>query len=159
MALEDWNWRLARDNQDYPWDCAACSTAWALRTIGRTVTEQDVIAGLGPSRISPTLGLLDASGAGLVSYLAEVGVSAANNPNTSWSNVVDAAGYQPMVIGGRAWCHWVGVRMGSAAAGVGADKPLLLMNPAPGYMGVAQTLDELQWDDLGSFSAVWFTAW
>ena len=141
MGVADWNWLLPRDNQDYPWDCSACSTAWAMRTIGRQVTEQDVIAGLGPGRISPLLGLLDASGAGLVEYLAEAGISASNNPTATWDEVQAAAGYQPMVIGGRAWCHWVAVRMGSRTAGTNGPDALVLMNPAPGYQDVDQVLD------------------
>jgi hypothetical protein len=130
-----------------------------MRTIGFGVTEQDVIAGLGPTRISPQLGLLDASGAGLVLYLAEQGITAANNPNASWQNVMDAAGYQPMVIGGRTWNHWVGVRMGSLAIHRTDLAQLALMNPAPGYMGIEQTLEEMDFDALGPFSAVWFQAW
>lgn len=159
MAASDWNWLLPRDNQDYAWDCSACSTAWAMRTIGFNVTEQDVIAGLGPSRISPSLGLLDASGAGLVSFLEENGIHAENNPNATFSDVVAAAGYQPMVIGGRAWCHWVGVRMGGVCAGLDPARPLALMNPAPGYMGVDQWLSAADFDRLGTFSAVWFSSW
>lgn len=159
MGVTDWNWLLPRDNQDYPWDCAACSTAWAMRTIGFEVTEQDVIAGLGPTRISATYGLLDASGAGLVSYLEEMGISAENDSDASFGDVVDAAGYQPMVIGGRAWCHWVGVRMGSVAAGVPTVEALALMNSAPGWMGVDQILTANKFLELGPFSAVWFTAW
>lgn len=159
MALEDWNWRLAADPQDYPWDCAACSTAWAMRTIGRSVSEQDVIAGLGPGRISPSLGLLDASGAGLVSYLAEQGIAAESNPNASFQEVTDAAGFQPMVMGGRQWCHWVGVRLSPAIFGRPDLRALALMNSAAGYMGVDQVLYEDQFASLGSFSAVWFTSW
>jgi hypothetical protein len=159
MGLTDWNWLLARDNQDYPWDCSACSTAWAMRTIGFTVSEQDVIAGLGPERISPSLGLLDASGAGLVSYLGEQGIQAANNGDASWQEVMDAAGYQPMVIGGRAWGHWVAVRMGSSAVGLAGVDALALMNPAPGYDGVDQILYPADFSRLGAFSAVWFTSW
>lgn len=159
MGTQDWNWRLEADLQDYAWDCSACSTAWCLRTIGYGHTEQDVIVGLGPSRISPTLGLLDATGAGLVSYLAEQGVSSENNPDASFDDVVAAAGYQPMVIGGRAWCHWVAVRMGGPAAGAARRLPLLLMNPAPGYQGVSQALSAEQFAQLGPFSAVWFTSW
>lgn len=159
MGLTDWNWLLPTDLQDYPWDCAACSTAWAMRTVGFAVTEQDVIAGLGPDRISPTYGLLDASGAGLVSYLAEQGITAQNNPDALWEEVMAAAGYQPMVIGGRAWNHWVAVRMGAAAAGRGDLDVLALMNPAPGWLDVGQGLWIGQWEELGPFSAVWFEAW
>jgi len=159
MALTDWNWRLPTDLQDYPWDCSATSTAWCLRTIGRNETEQDVIAGMGPERISPSLGLLDASGDGLVEYLAELGVSAENNPSASWTDVIGAAGHQPMVIGGREWCHWVAVRMGTWAIGRPDLDIIALMNPAPGYRGVGQTLDPEDFAALGTFSAVWFTAW
>lgn len=159
MGVTDWNWLLPTDHQDYPWDCSACSTAWAMRTVGYPLSEQEVIAGLGLGRISPSLGLLDASGAGLVSYLGEVGITADNNPDASWQELLDAAGYQPMVIGGRAWCHWVGVRMGSSAAGLTGDQRIALMNPAPGYMGVQQVLWEDQFNALGPFSAVWFTDW
>ena len=159
MSLTNWNWKLPADPQDYPWDCAACSTAWCTRTVGYSLTEQDMIAALGPSRISATYGLLDASGAGLVSCLAELGISAENNPNASWQEVMDAAGYQPMVIGGRAWCHWVAVRMGSVAAGVNAVEALALMNPAAGWYGVNQMLLQVDFQQLGPFSAVWFTGW
>jgi hypothetical protein len=159
VGLTDWNWALPADPQDYPWDCSANATAWAMRTIGRNVTEQDVIAGLGPGRISPTYGLLDASGAGLVSYLGEQGITAANNPNASWQDVMAAAGYQPMCLGGRAWCHWVACRMGSSAIGRPELELLALMNGANGYMGVYQTLNPDQFALLGDFSAVWFEAW
>lgn len=159
MAAEDWNFRLAADTQDYPWDCSAASLAWCLRAIGRSETEQDVIAGLGPWRISSVYGLLDASGAGLVEYLGELGIAAANNANASWLDVTGAAGYQPMVIGGREWCHWVAVRMGGPCAGIPAAPDILLMNPAPGYDGVYQTLTEPDFDRLGAFSAVWLYQW
>lgn len=159
MAPTDWNWKLEKDLQDYAWDCAACSLAWALRSVGIMLSEQDVIAGLGPARISPTLGLLDASGSGLVSYLGELGVGAENNPDAGWQDVVDAAGYQPMVMGGRYWCHWVGVRMAGPAFGRTDLDLVLLMNPSPGYLGVRQTIDQDDFLALGPFSAVWFTSW
>ena len=159
MALSDWNWQLPVDLQDVPWDCSATSLAWCLRAIGRSETEADVIAGLGPARISPAYGLLDASGAGLVEYLAELGIASANNASASWQEVQDAAGYQPMVLGGRAWCHWVAVRLGSDLAGRPDLAALALMNSAPGYMGVNQVLYDDDFARLGTFSAVWFTSW
>lgn len=159
MSLEDWNWRLPADLQDVPWDCAACSLAWCLRSIGRSETEADVVAGLGPSRISPALGLLDASGAGLVEYLGELGIGAANNPDASWDEVLAAGGYQPMLIGGREWCHWVAVRIASQRFLEATDRTLALMNPSPGYEDVRQVLYYDQFTGLGPFSAVWFTSW
>jgi hypothetical protein len=159
VAAGDWNWRLAADPQDLPWDCAACSTAWCLRTIGLEYSEEDVVEGLGLGRISPTLGLLDASGAGLVSYLGEVGVNAENNPSADYDSVLAAAGYQPMLIGGQIWCHWVAVRMGATCFGLASDPGLALMNPAAGYMGVDQVLTREDFSRLGPFSAVWFNSW
>lgn len=161
--MAQWNFRLPADPQDYSWDCAACSLAWCLRAAGLDYSEQEVIYGLGPSRISPTYGLLDASGAGLVSYLAEIGVTAENNGNASWDEVMAASGSQPMLIGGRNWCHWTGVRMGSLQFSQSTGYPdvnlLALMNPANGWMGVYQSLSPEQFSQLGSFSAVWFTSW
>lgn len=159
MGLVDWNWRLPVELQDVPWDCAAASLTWCLNTIGRDVTEYEVVTGLGPARISPAYGLLDASGSGIVDYLSTIGISAENNSAASWQDVMDAAGYQPMLIGGRAWCHWVGVRIGSQAFPSDLEPVLALANPAPGYMAVDQVLDEPMFLELGPFSAVWFTTW
>lgn len=156
MGVDDWNWRYPLNVQDYPWDCSAASLAWALSAYGFPISEQEVILGLGPERISATYGLLDASGTGLVSYLAEIGIPASNNPDASWDDLMAAAGFQPMVIGGRGWCHWSGVRMGSTAAGIQTPNMLALANPAPGYMGVEQLLYWTDFGELGPFSAVWF---
>jgi hypothetical protein len=159
VALSDWNWRYPVELQDVPWDCAAASTAWALHTIGYPQTEADVVAGLGPSRISPAYGLLDASGAGLVEYLGEIGVTALHNAAASWGDVTAAAGYQPMVMGGRGWYHWSGVRIPGPGISTGYSDYLALANPSPGWMGVSQTMDEYDFETLGTFSAVWFTSW
>jgi hypothetical protein len=94
-----------------------------------------------------------------VSYLAEIGVGSDNNPLASWDDIMAAAGHQPMVIGGRAWCHWVAVRMGSTLAGREDLEALALMNPAPEWLKVGQMLEVEDFADLGPFSAVWFTSW
>jgi hypothetical protein len=159
MGLDSWNWRLPVELQDVPWDCAAASLTWCLNTIGRTETEADVVAGLGPARISPAYGLLDASGAGLVEYLGELGISSECNSSASFDDVLAAAGYQPMLMGGREWCHWVGVRIGSPLFPSANDQMLALANPAPGWMGINQVITRYEFDQLGAFSAVWFTSW
>jgi hypothetical protein len=159
MGLQDWNWKLPVEIQDVPWDCAAASLTWALNAVGYPQTEADVVAGLGPSRISPAQGLLDASGAGLVEYLNELGLTAFNDADASFQEVMDAAGYQPMVIGGRQWCHWTAVRIGSGVFGASVPQALALANPAPGWMGVDQILEAFTFAELGPFSAVWFTGW
>lgn len=159
MGLADWNWRLPVELQDVPWDCAAASLTWCLNTIGRPETEADVVAGLGPARISPSYGLLDASGGGLVEYLSELGIGAANNPSASFDDVLAAAGYQPMLMGGRGWCHWTGVRIGKVFEPSYANSKLALANPAPGWDGIQQIMDPYDFSRLGAFSAVWFTSW
>lgn len=158
VSAGDWDWRHPVELQDVPWDCAAASLAWALQAFGRNITEAEVIAGLGPQRISPTYGLLDASGSGLVEYLAELGIPAANDPDAAWEEVESAAGFQPMVIGGRSWCHWTGVRMGMSCFRSEPDRVILLANPAPGYQGIEQTLTDSAFHIIGPFSAVWFPA-
>lgn len=155
MGVSDWNWRLPIDRQDTPWDCSATSLSWCLRAMGLEWSESEVVAGLGPSRISPTWGLLDASGAGIVDWLSTIGVAASNTASASWRDTMAAAGEQPMLIGGRQWCHWVAVRMGTRAAGIVQLDALALMNPAPGYMGIDQVLEETDYQLLGPFSAVW----
>ena len=159
MASTDWNWRLEADPQDVPWDCAATSVAWCLRTVGYAWSEQDVVESMYPKYLSAQYGLLDASGVGIVEWLATIGVSASSNPNASYQELLDAAGFQPMVMGGRYWCHWVAVRMGGPCFGRPDVGLLALMNPAPGYMGVNQVLSRGQFESLGPFSAVWFTSW
>jgi hypothetical protein len=159
LSLADWNWRLPPELQDVPWDCAAASLTWALNTIGRGVTEADVVAGLGPSRISPTYGLLDASGAGLVSYCGEIGVQAAYTPNASWDDILAAAGSQPMIMGGRYWNHWTGVRIPTHWATDPYYEYVALANPSPGWMSIGQTMSGAQFASLGTFSAVWFCSW
>jgi hypothetical protein len=103
--------------------------------------------------------LLDASGVGLVEYLAELGITADNNPDASWDDVIAAAGSQPMLIGGRAWCHWVGVRIPNGIVNLTASTVLALANPAPGYEYVWQVLYKEDFPRLGAFSAVWFESW
>jgi len=158
MAVDGWNWKYPTEFQDVPWDCAAASLTWALNAHGYAITESEVVAGLGPGRINPTHGLLDATGAGIVSYLSELGIPALNNADASWQEVLAAAGHQPMVVGGRYWCHWTGVRMGPWAVGYPDSEWLWLANPAPGWMGVDQWMDSINFDTLGPFSAVWFPA-
>jgi hypothetical protein len=103
--------------------------------------------------------LLDASGAGIVDYLATIGIDAENDASADWSEIYFSAGYQPMLMGGRNWCHWTGVRISPVALERPDIDLLALANPAPGYMGVEQTIGPEDFDRLGTFSAVWFTAW
>lgn len=149
-----WDPMWPAELQDASWTCSAASLAWAMSAGGFETTELSVVVGLGPARISPALGLLDASGAGLVDYCRELGIGAENNGNASWSDVVAAAGSQPLLIGGRGWNHWTGVRLGFTYPATG-ETYLVLANPAPGWMAVFNILSEADFLRLGAFSAVW----
>jgi hypothetical protein len=159
MGITDWNWKHPVELQDVAWDCAAASTAWALQACGHPYSEYEVAAGLGPGRISPAYGLLDASGAGIVAWLAEIGIGAENDSAVSWTELIDAAGYQPMIAGGRGWYHWTGVRISNVVFGASGETLLALANPSPGWKGIDHVLDLEDFADLGPWSAVWFTSW
>lgn len=159
MSLATWNWRLPSELQDVPWDCAAASLTWCLNTIGRGVTEAEVVAGLGPGRISPEYGLLDASGSGLVSYLAEIGIEADNLNPCTWTDVHNLAGHNPTLFGGRGWYHWSGVRLAGDIIGRPDIDEVVLANPSPGYMNIYELMAGYQFDSLGPFSIVWFAHW
>jgi len=94
-----------------------------------------------------------------VSYLAELGIGAENDADATWDDVIVAAGFQPMLIGGRGWYHWTGVRLWSGLVAPDLSDGIALANPAPGWMGIDQVMLEGDFHALGGFSAVWFTSW
>jgi hypothetical protein len=139
--------------QEEDFDCSQESLEWALYSLGRRPQEN----WLEPTMIaegvmSRDLGLLDASGAGLAAFVrrhyGEYGYTAENVASVSYEDVVREAGLYPLLIGGRAWNHWSGVR------GYDAGQGLLLANPAPGWKGIGQTLTRQQFTALGPFSMV-----
>jgi hypothetical protein len=143
--------------QESDFDCSQESAEWALWSVGRKpddgwMTQTMIAEGV----MSPSLGLLNASGAGLADWLnryyAEDGYHAYNDDQVTFDELAEDCGRYPMCIGGRAWGHWSGLR----AYDVERDL-LLLANPSAGWKGVGQTLDRAQFDRLGSFSAVHLT--
>lgn len=158
-ALPVYDWTTPARLQETDWDCSVESTEWALFAWGRTpddnwIENSMIAAGV----VDPAVGLCDASGAGLANWVnteyGEDGYYAENVNPVSFDEVAAEAATlsHPIMAGGRAFYHWVGVRGFDAAGDV-----LLLANPAPGYMGVYQTLNRQQWDALGSFSMVRLT--
>lgn len=155
-ALPVYDWKHPAIMQQHDWDCSQESICWALHAWGRTPDEawmeQSMIAA---GVISPSLGCMDASGAGLARWVndeyAEFGYWAENDGSVSFDDVVAEARTHkhPLAIGGRAFYHWVGVRGYDAVM----DR-ILLANPAPGYKGVYQTLTRQQFANLGAFSLV-----
>jgi hypothetical protein len=144
-------------NQDWDWDCSQESAQWCLRSWGRNPDDDWMESSLIQSgTVTPEYGLMDASGAGMADWFnaeyGEFGYLASNEPSVSFDDVaLEAATMQhPLMIGGRAWYHWVGCR------GFDGDV-LLIANSAEGYMGVTDWLSRSQFEALGPFSMVRLT--
>lgn len=125
------------------WQCAAASAAWAFQSIGFNLGQDDVVRLLG-DRISVQYGLMQGDGSGLAAMFREQGLQAINEW-ISWDWLVEHAGSMPILIGGVAWNHWVGVR----------DKSLRLANPAPTWKNVGSKLSKDEFDRWGPFAAVY----
>jgi len=145
--------------QENDWSCSQDAAEWALWAYGRHPSddwmEQSMIdVGV----INPSVGLCDASGSGLANWLTteygEFGYVATHQNPVSFSDLAEEAStlQHPIMAGGRAWCHWTGIRGYDPA-----NDLLLLANPAPGYRGIYQTLSRDQFDQLGPFSMVRLT--
>jgi len=143
--------------QDSDFDCSQDSTEWALWSVGRRPTDhwltQTMIA---EGVMSVSLGLMDASGAGLSAFLerhySEDGFTSASVSPVAFEALAEESQRCPMLIGGRRWGaggHWSGLRGYDAERGV-----LLLANPAAGYTGINQEMTRSQFDARGSWSAV-----
>jgi hypothetical protein len=144
--------------QQNDWSCAVRSTyaaLWAMADQGliEPVTygddgPRDVYNLLVPTYDESTNGLKDASGTGIVAALAKWGITAHNQAVVTLAEVQAKAGTCPVLIGGRAWYHWVYVR------GVEDDGTLILENPSPGYKNIRFQLRD-SFATLGPFSMVW----
>ena len=146
--------------QDTDFDCSQDSAEWALWSVGRRPSDQWLTQTMiAEGVVSPSLGLLDASGAGLASFLrrhyGEDGFDAANLSPVSFDALAAESGTYPLMIGGRKWGaggHWSGLR------GYDAERDVLLLaNPAAGYVGINQDMNREQFARLGAFSAVSLT--
>lgn len=145
--------------QDSDFDCSQDSTEWALWSVGRRPSDQWLAQTMiAEGVMSVNLGLLDASGAGLASFLnrhyggAEGGFVSTNVSPVSFDALAAESGRCPLLIGGRRWGaggHWSGLRAYDAERGV-----LLLSNPAAGYTGINQEMTRSQFDARGPWSAV-----
>ena len=109
--------------------------------------------------VSPSLGLLDASGSGLAAWITRHygrdGFEGSNQDPVTFDQLAEDCGRYPMLIGGRRWGaggHWSGLRAYDVAADL-----LLLANPAAGYVGINQSMSREQFARLGPFSAVHVT--
>jgi hypothetical protein len=131
------------------WTCSIRSTMWMLKSIGIPVTSAEAQDAMSPRYCNSAVGLLDATGAGVVEVLRDCwSVAAFNRAPVSFDEVAGWAGTRPVMIGGRNWGHWTAVR------GFDGER-LVLANPGgTGPRFGQQTLNRQQFEDLGWFSAV-----
>lgn len=132
------------------WTCSIRSVMWMLKSLGIPVTPEEAQNRMYPKYVSAELGLLDASGAGMVEALRTGwGLTATSHSPVTFDEVATWAGRRPVAIGGRIWGHWTAVR-GANEAG-----DLVLANPGgTGPRYGQQTLNRQQFQELGWFSAV-----
>lgn len=140
--------------QNDPWSCGPTSLRWAMWSVGRRPTEQWIESTMTAENVAnPDDGVTDASGAGIAAFVTEqygeFGFTGRNENPADFDYLANISGKYPMLIGGRTWGHWSGLRGYDRAQDV-----LLLANPAEGWHGVGQMMNRQQFTDLGSFSAV-----
>ncbi|MCC6174900.1 MAG: lytic transglycosylase domain-containing protein [Chloroflexi bacterium] len=146
------------DLQPDDWSCSEQSAQWLLRSIGRNpgdawIRDQLLSAGL----VTKENGLMDASGASLAAWLQreygdEMGLTFTNDANVDWDDLVEIAGEQPIMLGGRNWVHWTGVRYPTQ------EGTLALANPAPNWQAAGNELDRAEFDRLGPWSLITVSA-
>lgn len=139
--------------QPNSWACSVYSLLWALHSLGRGTSAAWLQqAMLDQGVVTVANGLERADGSGLVAFVdreySELGIEAFRNTSPTLADVQAKAGQVPILIGGRAWYHWVGVRS------VQSDGTLNLANPADGWQGIHQELRD-SWGRLGPWTMVW----
>lgn len=145
------------DPQPDDWSCSVQSAQWLLRAVGRNPArawlEQQLVGPLGANPVvSREYGLMDATGRTLARWLQteygnEMGLTFAAQAVNSWDDIVAFASKGPLMLGGRTFNHWTGVR-------AYRDGKVLLANPAGSWKGVGQELTRDEFDALGSWSAI-----
>ncbi len=136
--------------QPNDWSCSCCATTWALQSLGHNVTREGITAKMvSEGLVSPALGLLDGSGADLANWLGEeFGLLTQRRYPAQPEWVMSVAGAGPVLIGGAALYHWVAVRYPDGDG-------LALSNPAPGWHGIGDYLDPMEWARWGQWAAIW----
>jgi hypothetical protein len=139
--------------QRQDWTCSIRSTMWLLKSIGIAVSPEEAQDAMSPRYVNSDVGLLDASGAGIVEVLRDHwGVKAMAYPSLTFDRALEMAGRVPLAIGGRNWGgpglgHW------SAVRGSGGDW-LTLANPAKGATFGQSAISRNDWARMGPFSGV-----
>ena len=87
-----------------PYSCSVGATYWCLRSIGVSLSQQDLESVMAPGLVSSDLGLLDGSGASIARLLRDrYGLSATNSSPVTFGQLCARAGQQPIAIGGSRW--------------------------------------------------------
>lgn len=139
--------------QRQDWTCSIRSTMWLLKSISIDVTPDEAQDAMSPRYVNSDVGLLDASGAGIVAVLRDHwGVKAQNYPSLTFDQAQEMAGRVPLAIGGRNWGgpgfgHWSAVRGAT-------DDRLILANPAKGATFGQSAISRNDWARMGPFSGV-----
>lgn len=143
-----WNPATPAVIQQYSWNCSCASTSWVLQSMGKDVSQFDVINHLGPTRVNSTVGLCDGTGAALAALIQQVTDWPTGCQSVTFDEVFSLAGTYPMALGFHGMYHWV------ACSGTDGTN-LVLANPSPGYEGVANSIDRAGFLKFGPVSAVW----
>jgi hypothetical protein len=137
------------ERQVQGWACSIRTATWMLKSLGGTLDAGAVQDLMVPQYVSPALGLLDGSGAGLADFLGLQTGCTVGHQWVDWAWLQAHAGTMPIGIGSPSMYHWLAVR------GVNADGTLALANPAPGYDGVYDTMTEAQFNAWAPWAGVW----
>lgn len=135
------------ERQIADWVCSIRATAWVLKSLGVPVDIGALQDEMSPAFVTPELGLLDGSGAGLAEVLRRhlpAGTSIEVLPQASWDDLVSRAGRGPMAVGLHGAYHWINV---ARVKGDQLDAP----NPAPNYPKDAPIGDQLTREEFQRF--------
>jgi hypothetical protein len=148
------------ERQVQDWTCSIRATAWVLKSLGLPVDIGALQDEMSPKYVTPEVGLLDGTGAGIAEVLrAHLPADWAPRVHVferiSWPELWSLAGQGPIALGLHGAYHWLDV------AQQRADGDLDAPNPAPKYPAAAPIGDVLSAAEMtawGPASAVWINA-
>jgi hypothetical protein len=141
----------APERQVQPWTCSVRTATWLLNSLGFAraagdVQDAMVAAGL----VTPADGLEDGTGEALEGWLhGQTGLPVLGQRAVTWDELQALAGQAPIGMGSGTLYHWLAVRRV-----LDADT-LALMNPAPGYRDLGDTMSRAQFDQWAPWNAIW----
>jgi hypothetical protein len=148
------------ERQVQDWTCSIRATAWVLKSLGLPVDIGALQDEMSPRYVTPAVGLLDGTGAGIAEVLrAHLPADWAPRVHVferiSWPELWSLAGTGPIALGLHGAYHWLDV------AQQRADGDLDAPNPAPKYPAAGPIGDVLSAAEVtawGPASAVWINA-